>query len=307
MRPRFFPPIPQPKKKPILIRVTKDDDNLVSWEEYSDRGGLQRSLYKLHIKIAIRDQQQYCDEIKLLLDEAVEVGTLWGYKYVSSTPEFMHQKLNEATRIGTSQNQLDLQRTYNNPYVLYISIYPNPEKITALCQQIERVLKKTSSEKIALSAVDLPLYPHISFRQEQFNGRCERHIPSHHAKPDTLERLKDTTLKSHLYRRLYEDSNKQIQSLKRSIKGELLLIITGIILSFIPGIEIIGVIICFSGAVIVLKGTTDKQSLSSRPLLPRPLLPTRTISPPVRIELKSLPNRAPHPTCLPSSSRKNNR
>jgi len=196
MRPRFFPPIPQPKKKPILIRVTKDDDNLVSWEEYSDRGGLQRSLYKLHIKIAIRDQQQYCDEIKLLLDEAVEVGTLWGYKYVSSTPEFMHQKLNEATRIGTSQNQLDLQRTYNNPYVLYISIYPNPEKITALCQQIERVLKKTSSEKIALSAVDLPLYPHISFRQEQFNGRCERHIPSHHAKPDTLERLKDTTLKS---------------------------------------------------------------------------------------------------------------
>lgn len=159
--------------------------------------------YKFHVSLDPKEFADVEDQVHTILNRAIKKGTIITYK----TCDVMrhHRQHKEET----DPNAL---RQLNNPFVVYLNDDQanNPEylsEVTQLCKEIENVLTHCTPG-VHRSISDLPLTPHIVFRQaildgdvNPVKGRAED-VPYKLALGKEAEILREQGLKSVPYKRL---------------------------------------------------------------------------------------------------------
>jgi hypothetical protein len=127
-----------------------------------DRRRELHDRYKLHVSIDPKVFPEVEDQIHDILRRGMKDGSIITYK----TFDVMRNRKEELSR--------DELRQQNNPFVIYLNDNQatNPDYlagVTKVCKQIENVLSNTKPGKHQ-AVSDLPLSPHIIFRQALLNG-----------------------------------------------------------------------------------------------------------------------------------------
>lgn len=179
-----------------------DDNNTPIWQHYSVQGKKDSDdIHKLHISIDPDDFNLAEEKLYPLLDKALDSRLIFNYKVYN-----VHGNM-----IKNAGEKLIL-RQRNNPFVIYLPDNPSENKvikIVKLCIEIETLLiniKPGDEKKRAIC--DLPLTPHIIFRQAFLNGEyISVNSDGTEAYTQKLERLKLEAQRSNYYKLLKHLAN----------------------------------------------------------------------------------------------------
>lgn len=162
--------------------------------------------YKLHLAIAIAAYSGIKKQVEDFLLELIRKGKLDTFKDITLTSEELTKNLQEVEAQASlnevfQEQKRAKERLYANPITLYLSDKVDAKNLASLCISLESILSTQIMKKSdsLLSSADLPLTPHISFRQETLFGK---YVTIAKASSKKLQQLRFEAENSSLYQAL---------------------------------------------------------------------------------------------------------
>ncbi len=159
------------------------------WTYYDTPTTVPISKYKIHISILPDDLDKVQDQIHDILHLAIQRGLIYCYKNynIQSVLKLFEEK------IFRESSRPSAEREMHYPFVIYLNDVCSDQyllDIAGLCEAIEKVLVGIKPGEISKrAACDLPLTPHIVFRQAYADGAGKKHkdyVPSYDTERNKL-------------------------------------------------------------------------------------------------------------------------
>lgn len=168
-----------------------------------------KSDKKLHIALPVAYSDEKCQkQLYQLFKEASEEGLIQGFKIINRGDSWNMQEELGGDDVTIDENPS--ARLYNNPVTIYLRKDVETSLLADLCQELETLLKgKPGLDARLLSSVDIPLSPHISFRQEELKNQ---YVAVAYATEEELQQLKEQAEGSKEYKDLVKALARKEQS-----------------------------------------------------------------------------------------------
>ncbi|WP_454784030.1 hypothetical protein [Legionella sp. WA2024007413] len=183
-----------------LLQTSQKNNYNWHYFQNTDRRRELHDRYKLHVSVDPKVFPEVEDQVHTILNRAIKKGSIITYK----TYDVMRNHKEDLSP--------EALRQQNNPFVIYLNDEQatNPQylsEITQVCKEIENVLYHSKAGEHRATS-DLPLTPHIIFRQAILDGDVnpvKGKVPYKPAQGNDAETLKEQGKGSITYQLLTEN------------------------------------------------------------------------------------------------------